>query len=374
MPKILILSRDRGSVQTTVPVAAALAARADFSLAVYTYQATEDLWSSAEISAKLFDEEAFSLNPQAAIRVLLDAEKPDLILSGSSRPKASLPETPEQHLILEARKREILSVGILDFWGFYEQRFGVDLSLVPDHLCVLDKRCSDDLAALGISRRKMEITHNPWLDALVAAGAKKPEKPAFLSEDKTHFLFVSQPIAEMRAQTKLPYDQEDVLDCLSGAIARAGLANKTRVWIWLHPAEDKERWQNSKLLRHPEIELAITATRGRGFLAHIDALVSSHSTVAYEALYEATPCLSVRPKGRADPAFILDGLGLCPLFFDEESLSAFLAKADWKKERRRIETEKERLAKEGVFFSDGQATRRIVSFLERILSKREGKG
>jgi hypothetical protein len=365
--RILFLSRDHGSVQATVPVMLALSRDPRYALSVVSMAVSRSVLESHDIRHEPLNEAAYSQDPSACLDALLSRLQPDLVVSGSSPAKGDPPETVEQFLIRAARRRGVPSLGILDFWGLYRERFDCDPegraapALLPDHLCVLDTSCRDDLLALGVPADRLHVTHNPWVDAIVGrADAVRTERPAALQGADRTILFVSQPLAENAAVRKWGYTQDSLFQHLLDGLAATSRNQTTRVLVWPHPTEQGERWHPTNLPTRPNVEVRVTDEREFEVLATADLLVTSHSTLAYEALYYGTPCMSLRIGGPGPQGHVTDRLGLSVRITSAEALREFLAQADLRQMRAELIEKRRALARESTFFSDGQATQRVL--------------
>lgn len=369
---VLALSRDRGSMQAILPVIKALSADAAIKVSVVSMEVSRTLCEHYGINAEYLDPQEYQSTPAVSVAALLERLRPDIILSGSSPARGSRPETPEQYGIIEGRRRRIPSVAVLDFWGMYYERFvdcgdRVSPDLLPDVLCVLDGRCQKDLLDLGVPSGRMHITHNPWLDR-VAKESMLSSRPSPLTQgvDGFRIVFVSQPLAEMGTDRSWPYDQERVLRFLLEALPESS-GRPHRVLVWPHPGEHLSRWRNASHYSRPDVEVLVTEERGASVLAHVDLVASSHSTVIYEALYHGTPVISLRPDGGWLSPMHTDQLKLSLLFDQLDLLSEYFKKMDPIAERRRLLNAKQQLLAKHLFFSDGEATRRVIETVRQQL-------
>lgn len=366
--QVLFLSRDRGSVQTLVPVVEALRDHPRIKNRVRSLRVSCSLFDERGIAAEPIDEVLLAADPVRCIDDVLEEIQPALVVSGSSPAHGVAPETPEQHLILAARARRIPTIGILDYWGMYRERFAdasgrLDRSLVPDVLCALDTVCRDDLIRFGIPTEQIRVTHNPWLDSLAAAFPTTGAAYPISRDGGWRILFVSQPLAEMGGARAWGYDQEDVLGGLLDALPVLDASRKHRVAVWYHPLEDVQRWRNVGRKARPWIDVSVSVERGSSFLQAMDFVVTSHSTVAYEALHCGTPCVFYRPgAARLDP-LVTERVRLSPTFTHIEALRVFLRSFDSVAERVRIASLRKELLKSRVFFSDGKATERVLDVI-----------
>ncbi len=257
----------------------------------------------------------------------------------------------------------------------YAQRLSRDgyslaADLVPTRLCVLDRRALLDLKSFGVPEQRMVITHNPWLDQLTGlAAAHRPPACANRSGG-IKVLLASQPLASMLELRRWPYDQYDIFECLLAAMP--GLSPKgepSSLQILLHPSEDASPW-NVLLaqLAREDVRVEVCMDRTPHMLRDIDYLVTSHSTLAYEALYFGTPCISLRPTKEIVMRLWIDDAGLSNVFQDAQALRRYLGTSDPAAERRRVLELKRELSTEGLVFSDGMATGRVSAVVMSLLA------
>lgn len=367
-------------MQAIAPVVAAL--NASGIAEVHTY-GTRESWPVIDhlcLPAVRLDEAAFAADPYACLRSVLDTFKPDLVLSGSSPARGHAPETPEQFAILESRRLGISSVAVLDYWGMYVERFSRDgrslaVDLLPDRLCVLDRQSWSDLRAMGVAVERMSITHNPWLDRLVAQSSLPHTRSQASSTHGITVLLASQPLAEMRHLRNWTYDQYDLFEHLLRAMdGLTSLGPVATLQVMAHPSEDLARWRTLMARGghgHVQVELCQGDVRER--MRQADLLVTSHSTLAYEALYFGTPCLSLRPTGQNPMSLWIEEAGLARLFQETETLRHYLTTVDLAEERLRVQKVREELTAAGMFFSDGSATERVMKEVLSILHEADVK-
>ncbi len=371
--RVLSLSRDRGSVQAILPVLQRLDSDPAYQLTVISLETTLSLFEHYGITSQPFDEAAFALDAEGYVCQLLRQYHPMLVLSGSSPAKSIPPETPEQFITWMARRHAIKVLAVQDFWGMYKERFfdaegRLDNRLIPDCLCVLDNQSREQLKKLGLKQRHMAITHNPWMDQVVSESRNLPQASALLASSGLNILFVSQPLHETKDFHARPYDQEDILSGILAAIPPAQLdGSKHHILIWSHPGEKSDRWQDIGKWQRSGLDISITDERGAAILAYVDLVVTSHSTVVYEALYYGTPCVSFRPGAEAVGPLITDSLGLSKSFTDEADFKQYLQNTDLETERTRLLQQKQEMIEQRIFFSNGKATARVLKEIACLL-------
>jgi hypothetical protein len=306
---------------------------------------------------------------QAVERIVRD-ECPELILLGSSPARNDGPDTPEQFAILIGRELAIPTLGVLDYWGMYRERFTgpegqFDLGLVPDTLCVLDELCRDDLTALGIPRHRMVVTHNPWLDQVVAIAERLTQ--AWTPENRT-VVFASQPLAENASVRGWSMTQNDIFEVLVECARRSG--DPWQLEVWPHAAETPGRWPDEWPEQRGHVQIRTRRSGTLGDLARAVALVTSHSTIAHEALHLGVPCVSLRLDKRREAAYMIDRVHLSRTAESPAELQQCLAEVASGAAHARLAERRDELAAQGAFFSDGGATQRVLSEVDRLLDMR----
>lgn len=362
-------------MQAIAPVIEMLQATGKFEISTYATRESFPVISKLNLQVARLDEKVFNADPVGYTRSIFEAHSPALVLTGSSPARSAAPETPEQFAVLTARNIDVKSVVVLDAWHQYKERFCIDPlanqaapELIPDIVCVLDRLCQNHLQSLGVPADKLLITHNPWLDQVVHDAANPPAASIELGRDALNVVYVSQPLAEMANIRGWPFTQQDVFDSLVYALPPAPFGARHRIWVWVHPSEDVGRWIGSLTLPRADIEAVVTEERGVAVLAHVDFVVSSHSTVTYEALHYGTPCISLRPGGKNLATLVTDDLGLSRVFHDKETFKEFLSDAQVMQLRKELYHHRAELRASGTFFSGGFATKRVVDAIFGVIA------
>jgi hypothetical protein len=362
--RVLFLSRDHASVQAIAPVAAELSRHPGIDPVAMSFDSGDSTYGRFGLRAIPVDETRFFADREGFIHELLLSVRPHLIISGSSVPTASPPETPEQFLSRAAHARGIPTMCVLDTWNYYRERFaiGSDTSreqwLLPSTICALDRVCFEDLRLLGVPANRIEITHNPWLDEVARASMQKlRDLDVPPGENMFSVLFASQPLAQTRHRRNWPYTQYDLFDMLWVAMNRVHGARPKQVIVWLHPKESRDEWR-TRGRSDGDVSMVISEERGSPVLKGVDVLVTSHSTVAHEALYFHTPCIMLRPDKPPLEQSLPDRLGLTTIVSSADDLVRQL-EAPTGALRLRLAGRKRELLAEGTFFSNGGATARV---------------
>jgi hypothetical protein len=364
--RIVSFARDEGSIQAIVPVLQALQKSGGFDIQPIAFDPEARPYVDSGIRATKIDQSDFLADPRAFTRAVLRARRPDLVLLGSSAPSGPAPDTPEQYMTSECRDAGVYSVAVLDAWGYYAERFGLtsgrDRRFVPDLICALDRECQRDLLRTGVPAENIAVTHNPWLDRIVSANSSS-SAPGI--DGTLRVLFVSQPLLENRHVRHWPYTQHELFEQLLAALRRVGQQRDVRLLVWLHPSENREVWRQH-IADAPDIAPEICERRGPEVYKELDALVTSHSTLVYEALHLDVPCFNLRPGDPPLARHLPDIVGLTAKAMNAEELAALLLDVG-EHSRAAMGVARRRLSAQGIFFSDGHATDRVVALIDSAL-------
>jgi hypothetical protein len=216
---------------------------------VFAYRHAADLFRSGGEDVRPLDERSAGDTEAAA---LLANTRPDFVCAATSVNGVDW----ERHFFVAARQLGIPSLAVLDYWSNYTVRFSLsrELDALPDLISVADERMLAEMIACGFPAERLRIAGQPVLDEVrrwhrALGEGRRAEFRAGLqvAEDTRLFLFVSQPLREMRRLAGADMDaQEDEVagaTRLARAIAQAPMASK-RLLIKIHPREDADKYQS----------------------------------------------------------------------------------------------------------------------------------
>ena len=364
--RIVSFARDEGSIQAIAPVIAELQKRGDVDARALAFDPDARPYVECGARVDKVDLEAFIADPRAFGRHILRRWQPDVVLLGSSAPTGLAPNTPEQYITVACHDARVCSVAVLDAWGYYAERFGMTAgsgqTCLPDVICALDRLCEDELRQMGVPAANIVVTHNPWLDRIAI-----PDSFALTRRhhETLNVLFVSQPLLENRGVRNWPYTQHELFRSLAGAVRRVRERRPVQLTVWLHPFENRETW-SGPLDDARDIAPTLCEKRGLEMYAEVDVVVTSHSTLVYEALHAGIPCINLRPGDPPLARHLPDIVGLTAKALNEEELAAQLLRVD-ETTRGALKEARLRLSTQGIFFSDGRATERVVATIDAVL-------
>lgn len=251
---ILVAAKDAGGCNAVLPVLRLLT-DAGFSLAVY----------GDGPALHMFEKEG--LSPQAisveesveSVQSILATTEPSLVLTGNS-----WGESIENKFIGAAKRKEIPSVGVLDSWLLYDEKFGDSTDIwryLPDRLVVMDDLAKDDMVGLGAPPDRLIVLGQPQFDDL----AKKRE--LFSQNERAEILgglgikpgsklvlFLSQAMREFYGGDPshpgyIGYTEDIVLNHLLTVTSNLGTAygEEIALAIKLHPREKEGKFAQHKI-------------------------------------------------------------------------------------------------------------------------------
>lgn len=240
--RVLAVANHPGAANAIVPVLLRLK-RAKAEVLVLVSPLAEAICTEASIAV----ETVKSFFTVEAAEEVIKRFSPDFILLGTSEPEDPLLGRLEAVCAAAAKKMNIASVSVLDYWTGYRDRFSLnsrqELDALPDRICVMDTKAKDTMISDGFPPEKIYLTGNPHWDKLeaisrnLAAVDRKKLRGVFgIEESTTMVLFISQPLSDRRF-LKHAYTESDVLsDILSILSGR----QEAVLCIKVHPRQNPE--------------------------------------------------------------------------------------------------------------------------------------
>lgn len=164
--RLLIAAHDPGGATALLPVIRTLAAQGLVSLRIIGDGAAASLFARAGIEFEPVRGCDGTGELFMVARRLLERERPDLVLVGSSEAYAI-----ERALTEAAARAGVPSVCLLDYWSQYAERFsGEEPSerwrYLPDLVFVMDETARDEMVTLGVSPSCVVVVGHPHLSTL----------------------------------------------------------------------------------------------------------------------------------------------------------------------------------------------------------------
>lgn len=227
------------------------------------------------------------------------------MVAGHSYPQTILGQI-ERKFVQEASALEIFSVSIIDFWSNYRLRFSLSqgkiLDALPNLICATDYSMKDELVKAGISKDRITVTGNPYLERLkdIKGDLAKQGKDSFrknfrFEKDDIVIVFLSQPISIDSGKGKCGYDEDKIFKDVIRVLAGQKWADKVKV-IWKpHPREKNKNIEN----QFSNIPLSIEEFKqGEIFelMAGSDLIIGAFTMLLVEAFLLGFCCISYQPN------------------------------------------------------------------------------
>lgn len=387
MPKILAAAYHTGSATPIIPVIHELRAQ---GLEVEVFAQTAPLSPAADEFTKAgIQFTPVSMPGPFTTRTLVEKSNPSLILTGTSNQDQKTPFVIEQSLAKVSMARNLPHLAVLDVWNSYMDRFAnhwtttdfvsaeqaQKLAFMPSKLAVMDEYAKQDLVRLGFPADRLEITGNPFFDSL-------PEKARTFPEEKRRRIrkeiFGDKPLAVFYAANAFVRDSDTkgysdltnlpIMDETIEALAEKG---DISLAMRLHPRAPAEDVSgvDSYLQRQKSGALSKIAIHPRDLGSQdialaSDLVITPWSTLGIEAVYLGKPCVSLQPGLKDEDGLIVSAKGVIPAGYNERDCRKILHQALTDPTYR---TE-HMLKKASSFRTDGQATKRVVGLIHKMLS------
>jgi len=295
---IVTIAGDAGGAAALAPVLTRLQQDPTVALSNFGYFQAPAVFAQADIECNVLTVEDVS-----RVRELLANAGASLLLTATSVNALCL----EKVFVSEARMLGCPSVGVLDFWSNYAERFTDGdgrPTLAPDLLAVMDERARMAVIAAGVAS-ELAITGQPAFDALTVRRDSFTEGDRAATRQKMGaaesdflILFVSQALDDLYgdARARLGFDQRDVLRLVMDAVAAVEVDQRIVVAVRKHPREAVSPADD-----YPAIDIAHDKTRDRWHaVMAADLVVGMNSVLLLEASYLGAAVISLQPGLRGD--------------------------------------------------------------------------
>lgn len=307
--RILVAAHDAGGSNAVAPVLKELATRR-MPLSIFADGPAYELLSTQALDVQRLELEEAG----ARVGLLFDSCRPRLLLVGNS-----CGPSLEDRFVVEARKRKVPSVGILDSWLLYDRKFsdGTDpWAFLPDTLIVMDAIAKNDMVGLGAPQERLLPLGQPQFDQLqirakaFGEAAKQTVRASLgVPGQETLVLFLSQDMERFyggreAALDSLGYTEYMVLDLLKERLSRLA-ARHGRIFhlvIKLHPRDDvlKYRGYGLSVVRNADPYSLMLSS---------DLVVGMDSILLIEGGLMGCPTLSLQPSRKGPDTLVTNRLG-----------------------------------------------------------------
>jgi hypothetical protein len=371
--RLLVFSRDPGGTNAVLPLIEPLRVRGN-DVVVYGKDAALSIYRRLNVDcADIRD--AVPLGTEDETDRFVRELGPDLILTGTSSE-----DFTERHLWKAAEKTGIASFAVLDQWTNYRLRLvpeGDDPAnagakerelILPSFFFIMDELAKAEMSALGIDRKRLVVTGQPFFDYIRRTGGKFAAREIEgLRRDLTGnrggmvFVFASQPITSIHRQNGMAedhwgYTEKTVLKSLVTCLGRLveDLEARLTLVIRLHPKDEPDAYQDVLSTCPQPVNVTFDReTDSTLLLKAADLVIGMFSMVLLEAAILETPFISVQIGLKRENPLILDRIGLTRSILTDGQLQKVLCAV--------LNGEKQRGP--DLPFEFG-ATERIVQYLE----------
>jgi hypothetical protein len=292
--RVLVMARDAGAAAALSPVARALIREGRLGVSIVAYGEAVGVFHARGLPVLSFQ----SAPTEDQVGSLLTREGAKALLTGTSMQPGK-----DDTFWSAARRLGIPSIGLLDHWCNYSERFSLRdrFDCVPDRIAIMDDAAAEVLVAEGCPPDLLLVTGQPHFDELVrdsvTLSRAEVRQELGIDESRPLLVFASEPQARFYGRT-LGYDEEDALRAVLDSAAEA--APDAEVVVKLHPLESGDAFADL-----PESERRVGVRVVRAYPAeHLiraaDVVLGMTSVFLLEAVLTGVPTISVRPESGED--------------------------------------------------------------------------
>jgi hypothetical protein len=383
MKKVLATSWHPGGINAIIPVIKRISQEGKADIVTIGHQYSESILTNSRVSHNTI--KAYGLNDvsQQSMEHILQTEKPDIILMGTSAQDENNRDIIEHTLTLAGRKHGIPTIAVVDFWSNYSARFsdiytGEKLRFMPDIVAVMDKYAKDDMILDGVPERHIVITGNPNFDNLESIARafsvvdrmdiRRKISPDGSWDDAILFFYAAN--AWKKDTAEYGYWDMDNIRIIGDAINSlpGPVAEKSKAVIKLHPRVPKEDLE--EISEYVSGQAAgslklISDVHPYPLILSSDLTLTPFSTTAIEAVYMRKPCISIQPGLKTlDRLAILTKNEVIPVGYDAERCKGLIQRA-YADDGYRTEELPKKLSS---FSNDGKATERVEALVYKTIN------
>lgn len=210
------------------------------------------------------------------------------LLSGTSSQVTNI----EHEARVLARERGIRSIGVIDHWVNYNQRFvRGGCQALPDEIWVTDEYALS-LARTCFPRHLVHQLRNRYLEQQVDLINSKSARQ--LIHSRSHVLYVLEPIVERWGKNDVPGEFQ-ALDFFIEQMALLGLGKDTEICLRPHPSEAADKYNTWCKLHHDLNILVDTTGTLSDLIAWADWVVGCQTVAMVIAHHAKRRAISTLP-------------------------------------------------------------------------------
>ncbi len=331
--KILVACRDPGGAEALSPVVLRLMREGRVELTALGYKFSEEIFKKRNIHFKKLEDFNISDVSPASMELLLDKLNPNLVVLGTSQGRSI-----ENDIVLAARKKQIRTFCLLDFWNNYSQRFscletGKKFLFLPDFIGIMDELAKEEMIGEGFDPGRLLITGQPYFDSLFELARdfnddkiRRFRNHLNLLEGNLLISFFSQALTKTRGtdQTSsayLGYTQITILDSLIKALhfIQSECKRDIALFIKLHPKESSE--EVDRLISGAQLRIIMDkGINPRELMLSSDVVSGMFTMVLVEAFLVKKKVLSIQIGLKKEDELILSRKKVIQPVYREENL------------------------------------------------------
>jgi surface carbohydrate biosynthesis protein len=370
--KVLVTSFHTGGANAISPVINRLRRENQVKVSVIGAGYAKRVFWKNSISHSIFQYYLVNDASESSMEKILEAESPNLVLTGQSAQDYSHRYVIDQTITIAAKSKNIPVLSVSDFWTNRKPYFsdiytGEQFRYLPDMITVIDDLQKNIMIGEGFPWERLIITGNPYFDRLADLAKnfmekEKTRKELGLSLDSFVLLYASQDIdsyygSDSSDPKYLGYTQKTALHDLIMALDSLIPSHDIEMIVKPHPSEN-ERGLAEMIRGHENYHLIDKNSDSIKAVLASDLIISPFSTVLIEAAYMDKPGISIQPGLLEKDMLITNQLGVTVPIYEKEKILPIITQvmfdANYKKEL--AEKRKE-------FGTDGKATERIVNLV-----------
>ncbi len=374
--KILATSWHPGGVNAISPVIKALIKEGKTEVVVIGHQFSEKIFQNNGIDYRTVGFYGLEDVSSDSMEKLLAVESPDFVLTGTAAQDENNRDVIEQTITLAAKRKNIKSLAVLDFWGNYSLRFsdiytGKEFKFLPDKIAIMDSYAEKAMLEEGFQRDRLVITGSPDFDELenMAKSFTESEERKIRIKISLNIDILVFYVANVWKKDDYGFWDLDNLKLISEVLSELppGFKNKVGIVTKLHPRtpEEDSKEINQYINQVPgrKIKLVIDINPEKLILCS-DLVLTAYSTLGIKAVYMRKPCISIQPGlKKEDLLVVLTKNKIIPVGYAEEDCKSLISKAITNQDYR----EQELIERASNFRTDGMATERVKKLVYQML-------
>lgn len=362
-PCVLLVAGDAGGAAAWVPVVK-LASQKGYTWHLRGYAQAVDIWRKAGLAFLPLDRDTVESDFD---RILQETEAGVVALGTSVNPFMM-----EIKALRAARRRNIPSIALLDFWTNCSARFPQGLDSVPDIVAVMDEAARDELLAINVPLDRIQITGQPAFSEALVSRISSVERQAIrerfgVTSSECWVVFFSQPIdrfyAEDLGKKHGPgFTEHKAFNTLIRGLIAIGSerGQPFALSVRRHPRETTD-WNRTSLPKPLRFVPDIPDVMSRLLAQAADLVVGMNSAILVEACYMGCMTISLQPGLQGTDALPSNRFGWSLPVYDTKDIDQVLAtalfNASFREEHRR------RLSS---IVHPVDAVQRVMNLIERL--------